>query len=482
MLRSLAVAGLAAGLVMASAAAHAQKVVRLTNQPPDGALVTFQMTDGTVLAQSDDENTWYKLTPDDTGSYVNGTWSQVASLPPGYQPLYFAAAVLADGRLVITGGEYNQNNFAFTNQGAVYDPVKNVWTVLKPPKGWKWIGDSPSSVLPDGRYMVGDKFFNKVAALDPKTLQWTELPSKGKNEKWFAEEGWVLMPTGNILTWDVKDNPLSEMYDVASGKWKNLGSTQQNLQGPCLECQCIEVPPKNWCYYSPGETGPGILRPDGTVFAEGAMHQGASTAYTAIYTPGSGWSVGPDWPDGDQASDCPAALLPDGNVLALGSSDYLYEFDGKNFTRENVGQVNATYSSLMVLPTGEVLIAGYAVYQSTGTYEPAWQPTISNYPSTVTRGSTYKISGTQFNGLSQAAGFGDEVETWTNYPLVRITNNSTGHVFYARTHDHSTMGVATGSQIVSTHFDVPSGMETGASTLEVVANGIPSTAVAVAVQ
>jgi hypothetical protein len=54
-------------------------------------------------------------------------------------------------------------------------------------------------------------------------------------------------------------------------------------------------------------------------------------------------------------------------------------------------------------------------------------------------------------------------------------------VFYARTHDHSTMGVATGSKIVSTNFDVPSTAETGASTLEVVANGIPSIAVSITV-
>ena len=43
------------------------------------------------------------------------------------------------------------------------------------------------------------------------------------------------------------------------------------------------------------------------------------------------------------------------------------------------------------------------------------------------------------------------------------------------------MGVATGSAIVSTNFDVPAGMETGASSLEVVANGIPSKSVAVTV-
>jgi hypothetical protein len=117
-----------------------------------------------------------------------------------------------------------------------------------------------------------------------------------------------------------------------------------------------------------------------------------------------------------------------------------------------------------------------------GTYQTSWQPAISSYPSTLTPGSTYPISGTQFNGLSQAGSFGDEFQYATNYPLVRITNNSTHHVFYARTHDHSTMGVATGSATVSTNFDVPATIETGASTLVVVANGIPSAAVDVTIQ
>jgi hypothetical protein len=44
------------------------------------------------------------------------------------------------------------------------------------------------------------------------------------------------------------------------------------------------------------------------------------------------------------------------------------------------------------------------------------------------------------------------------------------------------MGVATGTATVSTNFDVPAAMETGASSLEVVANGIPSAAVSITVQ
>jgi hypothetical protein len=137
--------------------------------------------------------------------------------------------------------------------------------------------------------------------------------------------------------------------------------------------------------------------------------------------------------------------------------------------------------SLMILPTGEVLIGATSLYTSTGTYQASWAPAVTSAPASVSRGSTYQIFGTQFNGLSQANAFGDELETSTNYPLVRITNSATGHVFYARTHDHSTMGVATGSTTVSTFFDVPAGMETGSGTLVVVANGIPSPPVSITV-
>ena len=55
---------------------------------------------------------------------------------------------------------------------------------------------------------------------------------------------------------------------------------------------------------------------------------------------------------------------------------------------------------------------------------------------------------------------------------MRIINNATGHVFYARTHDHSTMDAATGTTAVTTSFDVPSTIEAGPSTIQAAANGI----------
>lgn len=78
--------------------------------------------------------------------------------------------------------------------------------------------------------------------------------------------------------------------------------------------------------------------------------------------------------------------------------------------------------------------------------------------------------------------YGDDVQTATNYPLVRITNTSTGHVLYCRTHHFSFMGVATGRNKVSTQFDVPSRIEKSASSLVAVTNGIASSPVSVTVQ
>lgn len=434
------------------------------------------MTDGTVIAQGGNDSDWWKLTPDVTGSYVNGTWKQLASLPAGYVPDAFASAVLADGRLVIVGGEYNNGNFALTNQGAIYDPSTNVWTSVTPPKSWSYIGDSPAMVLPSGKFLVGNKLTKSMAALDPKTLTWKSVSSAGKAD-FNAEEGWTLLPNGTILTFDVKDAPNSEIYTPSAGAWASAGSTIVDLHSPS-PFGCINYGPNgSLCYYPPGEVGPAILRPDGTVFATGSYsNNGSGPGHTAIYSPTAGWSVGPDFPNGDNAGDSFAVLLTNGDVLVEGDTGTSYVFDGTTLTPGV-----AIPGCLMVLPTGQVLVGGSEVYTASGTYQPAWAPAIHSVPTTVVRGSTYKITGTQFNGLSQAAAFGDEYQTATNYPLVRITNNSTGHVFYAKTHDHSTMGVATGTKAVFTNFDVPAGMETGASSLVVVANGIPSLPVSITV-
>ena len=487
-----------------SATAAAPSLTPLTNQLPDGINFTLLLTDGTVMAQDAKYlNKWWKLTPDIDGSYLKGTWTQLASLPVSYSPDASAEAVLDDGRVVVIGGEYSgpKEEFTLTNEGAIYDPRTDTWTALAAPPGFHYIGDSPCVVLPDGRFLLGDKLTKQVSALNPRTLKWTSLRSTGKND-FNAEEGWILLRGGNVLTLDVLDAPLAEEYSTSKQEWQAIAAVPVDLRSPTTAVGCLNYGPGgSLCYYPPGEIGPAILRPDGSVFATGSFANDdpnldpTSAGHTAIYdTDTRTWKKGPDFPIveyqgkkyGDNAGDEFAVLLPNGKVLVEGVIAG-YEFDGTHFVQTVSPSVYI--GSLSVLPSGEALFGGYSpqgypaqLYASPGKHDPAWEPVVRKLDDdNLQPGSTYRAWGVQFNGLSQAAAFGDELQAAQNYPLVRITNKATHHVFYARTHDHSTMGVATGEQQVFTYFDVPERIETGASTLEVVANGIASQPVEVSV-
>ena len=475
----------------------------LADTPPAAVQLCLLLTDASVMCQSGQD--WYQLTPSNTGSYVEGTWSLYSSFPSSYIPEDFASAVLADGRVVIVGGEYTygngQWNFALTNMGMIFDPVAQMWTPLAPPPStgspdhWQCVGDAPAAVLADGRLVIGSKLYQDAAVLDPVTLTWSEITAPGKSDMFNAEENWTLLPDGSVLTVDIANAPLTERLVLApaatAGMWVSAGPTPADLHTPTSFSGVLNAP---GCppYSPPGEVGPAVLMPDGNVFALGA------NGSTAIYSPsGNSWTAGPTVPNGLNIQDGPAVVLPSGHVLfgaspgATGTGLQYFEFDGTQLIPVPLpasAAKDATYfTSLLPLPTGQVLfVDGSTTVQvytpaSSPTYDPAWAPTIVSAPASITAGSTYQITGTQFNGLTQASAYGDESQNATNYPLLRITNQASGHVFYARTHDHSSMGVATGAAVVSTSFDVPAAIESGPSTLQVVANGIPSAATGVTV-
>ena len=222
----------------------------LTNQPPVldpvdcGPGNPILLTDGTVMLADNGCQDWWKLTPDEFGSYVNGTRTQLASLPDGYSPLYHASAVLPDGRVIIEGGEYIFSNGVFhpvwSDQGAIYDPLADTWTSVAPPPFFggfgpfpRTIGDAQSVVLFDGTFMLADALTRDTALLDANTLTWTPT---GKNKfDVHDEEGWTLLPNKKVLTVDayvfVYDaaGTNSEIYNPSSGKWSSAGSTGADL-------------------------------------------------------------------------------------------------------------------------------------------------------------------------------------------------------------------------------------------------------------
>src|SRR5262249_23963422 len=163
-----------------------------------------------------------------------------------------ASAVLADGRLIVMGGEYNNCSFAFTNRGAIYNPLTNTWTDLSATSPFPQIGDAQSIVLPNGKFLLAHPPDTQWALLDPATLTWSNPGSLNKADR-HDEENWTLLPSGNILTVDAIAAPHSEIYNPATGSWSSAGGTIVLLTDAVSQ-----------------EIGPAVLRPNGTVFATGA--------------------------------------------------------------------------------------------------------------------------------------------------------------------------------------------------------------------
>jgi len=450
----------------------------LVNQPTFQTSTMFLTTDGRVMVQEDVTRHWHTLTPDDSGSYVNGTWSTLADSDDWR--LYYASGILRDGRLVVVGGEYSSAG-GDTNRGEIYDPVSDKWSALPLPP-WPIVGDAASCVLPDGRLMIGALLSGACLVYDPVTNSWSPAASKAIRSN---EESWILLPDNTIVSPQCFSPFQSEKYIVSSNTWKNEGPVPVTLVDPVTH-----------------EIGPAMLMYNGKVIFFGAANSGG-LGKTAIYSPpafptGTGaWVAGPDIPKvGNQTivcSDCPASLLPNGKVLftaarfqagGWGSPVLFFEYDPASNTisqaptPSNNGAV-VYVSRLVLLPTGQVLFSPSSqdiqVYTPDGGPQEAWRPTISAIVPHCSGSSPdyYLLKGTQLNGLSQANTYGDDCAAATNYPLVRLRNTHTGKVYFCRTYQFSTMGVATGPALESTRFDA-SLVPYGDYDLCVIANGISS--------
>jgi hypothetical protein len=487
---------------VAPAKSKSGKWTDLKNLPTfsGGPDVMLMRTDASVFVYDGCAGQWWTLTPDKKGKYATGKWSSKASvMPSGYSPLFFASQILPDGRMIMNGGEYNNTsgcNSVWTNKGALYDPVANSWTTVAPPTGWASIGDAQSIVLPDGSYMLAECCGEQqaIATISGTTVTWTTTGSGKADDD--DEEGYTALPGGDVLTVDVwkvtSDSDNWELYDPSTGAWTSEGSTPDLLTTTKYR-----------------ELGPAVLSPagggSGTVFQFTANSaSGVNDIYnvaTQTWTSGPVMKVnGTIYDD----ADAPGVLLPDGNALTMASPgtylspSHFWEFKvtktgGVTATQVNDTETAASDSSyighFLELPTGQVLwnnsgeIQGVtpeiATYTPKGMPKAAWLPAVSSVSSKLKVGSSANaISGTNFNGFSLGASYGDDAQMATNWPLVRITNTATGDVCFGRSYNFSTMGVWT-SGTTNAVFDIPKRCETGASTLQAIVNGLASPGVKV---
>jgi hypothetical protein len=450
------------------------KWVKLNNDPGINASTMFLLTDGSVLCQQANDSQWKRLRPDAFGSYVNGSWSDVS--PSHDKRLYYASAVLSDGRLIVCGGEYaGGNNEVWSNKAEIYDPVLDSWTEINPPTGWGTVGDSPCVLFPDGRLFMGNYNDTRTIIYDAVANTWTAGATKPASS---SEESWVLLADNTVIAVRCNSSQHADKYIIATNTWVDGGTLPQNI---------IEL--------SSSEIGPAVLLNNGKTLFVGANGR------TALYTPPilptdtGTWSQGPNFPAGPGGEtigckDAPGCLMTTGKVLiAAGPVDgfdwlkptYFYEYNGSSIVKVADPPNNTDYpftGRMMLLPNGQILFTSQTnevyAYSYYGCPQSSWQPTIVSCPSDVRPLHSYTVQGTQFNGLSQAVGYGDDSAAATNYPLVRIKHSATGIITYCRTFDHSTMAVATGSSIQTTNFFLPYNVPIGKSDLMVVANGISS--------
>lgn len=457
------------------------------NLAPGNVQLMLMLQDATVMCSDGGGGNWWKLTPDVTGNYANGSWSNLTSM--AYTRRYFSSQVLPNGKVIVAGGEYGSGGAT----SELYDPVANTWTTVNVPTGLLYTGpsgdsensafrDSGSVLIANGTMMVAPVYpatNNETLIYDPGANAWSPGPFYLRSQN---EAAWVKLPDDSILSID-KNSTQSERFIPYLNTWINDNTVSANLYG------------------AGAEIGPGLLCSDGRVFFLGGNNN------TAFYTPSGNtsmgtWAAGPNFPNGQGCPDAPAAMLVNGNVFFVSSATGVsgnsfptnvsfYEFNPGNNTyyRQNSptgGLLHnniATYNTaLLVLPTGNILYS----YESSQVYvyNPGATPLVSGKP-TIQKVSwnsdaSLHITGTLLNGISQGASYGDDEQMDSNYPLVRFTDLS-GNVYYGRSLYWSSTSVMTGGRIMTTEVQLPGIMYISAGTyysLQVVANGNASDPVA----
>jgi len=469
-------------LAMASLAG-AQTWAPLAHQPGRNLGAALQLRDGRIIVheeQGGNSTNWWVLTPDASGSYANGTWSSGGSMP--YSPWFFGSQVLLDGHtMVVEGGEYNFGQAVWTTLGArlTYSGNTFTWVANTAPSGWTTLGDAQSVLLANGNYMQAN-CCTKQNAIYTGPNSWS--PTGNVLAVRNDESGWTLLPNGKVLAVDVQVNnncggslKSSELYDPTSGTWSC---------GPQLNDQL-------WVQ-NDQELGAAILTYNNKV-----IQFGGNVIKTNVYDVASNtWAAGPTPPSRLDQADGPAALEPNGKVLAMLSPGLfqggcqMLEYDPTaNTLATTANPANCPADSsfvghLFVTPSGQILFTDFSgrveLYTPAPGVATGATPTILASSTHLKSGSANNLLyGKQLNGLSEAVGYGDDYQGAVNFPLVRLKNTSTGNVYWALTHDESTHSIAPGT-IMYTKFDVPS-IPNGTYSLNVIAAGISSNTITVTV-
>jgi N-acetylneuraminic acid mutarotase len=299
-----------------------------------------------------------------------GTWAPTG--PLRFSTEFPAAAPLADGRVLIAGGDQGSARLAL-KLTQIYDPATNAWSKTAPMLV-KRTGHA-AVPLPDGRVFVAGGYFVSWGVLGPKwhVLRKAETYNPATNT-WTAAALMKTARTGHTVTrladgrvlvaggmaWMYENirpycMALAEIYDPATNVWTSAGSM---TAGRC------------------GQTA--TLLPDGRVLVAGGWSR-VATYTTDIYDPVTNtWSATGSMTQARTTHG--AALLQDGRVLVAGpdASGEIWDPATGAWTPTTPLAAAHAGSPLVALEDGTVLVCGGAGYLSSAErYDPltaTWSP------------------------------------------------------------------------------------------------------------
>ncbi len=255
------------------------------------------------------------------------------------------------------------------------------------------------------------------------------------------ESGYTLLQNDKVLMVDVQTNNNCGSGNNKSSEFYTSGGVGQPgtwACGPQLHDQLWQQ--------SDQELGAAVL-----MYNNKVIQFGGNVSKTNIYDAASNtWAAGPTPNGGLQQADGPAALEPNGKVLAMlspglfQSGCQMVEYDPAAGTLSNTANPSGCPSDssfvghLLTLPNGQVMFTDFSntveLYTPVAGVAANAVPVITSTQNIFNNKSkNNKLIVTNLNGLSQANAYGDDYVPESNYPLVRLQNVATGNVTYART-------------------------------------------------
>lgn len=339
----------------------------------NNVLVPFPLNDFQIYDPRDES--WISITPDENQAFfvstarlsddkyisvgigenedaelsgVAGVFDSVAESwtmlpPPAFIRGIPTVALLADGRILVTGGvdfsDPTGFSFEYLLETEIFDPQTEVWQQAAPMRS----ASENQIVVPlqDGRVMIVQPGISIPEIYDPAADSWTPTAPMSRiplmPEAILLSDGRVLV-TG-LIPGDIENYGNSERYDEDTDTWIPIDpETGEDLEVPKFGAEIYDPANDEWT-----TTGvmTGIrmsntltLLPNGSVLAAGGTNLGLNTTprgdvpeeselsdqflvATEIFNPETNeWILGPDI--SEPRYDHTATLLPDGRIFLHG--------------------------------------------------------------------------------------------------------------------------------------------------------------------